>query len=66
MKNNIRVLFVVLIGLVLVACGTDKQTTNGDDSYTVGILQFMEHNSLTAAKDGFMAELEESGLDINF
>ena len=65
MKNNIRVLFVVLIDLVLVACGTDKQTTNGDDSYTVGILQFMEHNSLTAAKDGFMAELEESGLDIN-
>ena len=66
MKNNIRVLFMALIGLVLVACGTDKQTTNGDDSYTVGILQFMEHNSLTAAKDGFMAELEESGLDINF
>lgn len=66
MKKSIRVLFMALIGLVLVACGTDKQTTNGDDSYTVGILQFMEHNSLTAAKDGFMAELEESGLDINF
>ncbi len=66
MKKSIRVLFMVLIGIVLVACGTDGQTTNGDNSYTVGILQFMEHNSLTEAKDGFIAELEESGLDIEF
>lgn len=66
MKKIIRVLFMVSIGIVLVACGTDSQTTNGDESYTIGILQFMEHNSLTEAKDGFMDELKESGLDIEF
>ena len=58
MKKIIRVLFMVSIGIVLVACGTDSQTTNGDESYTIGILQFMEHNSLTEAKDGFMDELK--------
>ena len=66
MKKIIRVLFMVSIGIVLVACGTDSQTTNGDESYTIVILQFMEHNSLTEAKDGFMDELKESGLDIEF
>ena len=66
MKKIIRVLFMVSIGIVLVACGTDSQTTNVDESYTIGILQFMEHNSLTEAKDGFMDELKESGLDIEF
>lgn len=66
MKKSIRVLFLVLIGFVLVACGADDQAETTDESYTVGILQFMEHNSLTEAKDGFMDELKESNLNITF
>lgn len=66
MKKSFKLISLVLLAFILVACGSDDETTTGDESYTIGILQFMEHNSLTAAKDGFMAELEESDLDVEF
>lgn len=53
-----------LVGLTLAACGSDdtgESAAGEQETVNVGILQFMEHNSLTAAKDGFIAELEDAG-----
>lgn len=53
-----------LLGLTLAACGSDDSADNaadGEEVVNIGILQFMEHNSLNAAKDGFIAELEDAG-----
>lgn len=67
MKNILKVIGVGIIGLTLAACGLDGNEATGvadDGQVNIGILQFMEHNSLQAARDGFVAELEESDLDI--
>lgn len=51
-------------GLALVACGNEgSEASNGstEDPVNVGILQFMDHNSLTAAQEGFISGLEEAG-----
>ncbi len=48
--------------LALVACSNSDSTgTTADKSVKVGILQYMEHDSLTAAREGFVAELEANG-----
>ncbi|MBF0778605.1 ABC transporter substrate-binding protein [Streptococcus cuniculi] len=50
-----------LSALALVACSSsDNQKTNSD-TVKVGILQYMEHDSLSAARKGFEAELAENG-----
>lgn len=52
----------VLSALTLVACGnSDSNGRSTDDTVKVGILQYMEHDSLTAARKGFVAELEANG-----
>lgn len=66
MKKQVRFIALTVLTMVLMACGVEENSLEGGDTYTVGILQFMEHQSLTAAKDGFMAELEESDLNIEF
>lgn len=51
-----------LSAVALAACGsatTDKSSTA--DTVKVGILQYMDHDSLSAARKGFIAELEENG-----
>ncbi|CRH93494.1 ABC-type uncharacterized transport system%2C periplasmic component [Chlamydia trachomatis] len=46
--------------IALVACSSGgKRSTS--DAVKVGILQYMEHDSLTAARKGFVAELEKEG-----
>ena len=68
-----RTLLVLLVGLSLLlslaACGGDTQTsgdTSTDDTasgdgqtYTVGIIQQMQHEALDAATEGFQAALTE-------
>lgn len=66
MKKSLRTIVILVIGVLLSACGSKNQAVDGDHEYSIGILQFMEHNSLSAARDGFMAELEASDLNINF
>ena len=52
----------VLSALTLAACGnSDSNGTSTDDTVKVGILQYMEYDSLTAARKGFVAELEANG-----
>lgn len=50
-----------MAGITLAACGSEETAASGEETTSVGILQFMEHNSLTAAKDGFVKELEDAG-----
>lgn len=52
----------ITTGLLLGACGNTNE--NGDSKATnvnVGILQYMEHDSLSKAREGFVSELEEAG-----
>lgn len=71
MKKLIKVLGIGLAGLALAACGTDEGTKNNaivenGEAVNIGILQFMEHNSLQAARDGFVDELEGSDVSVEF
>lgn len=57
-----------LAALTLVACSSGESETASNESgsaqkeeITVGILQFMEHDSLKASADGFIEGLEEAG-----
>lgn len=50
------------LALALVACGnSDSKGADSKDTVKVGILQYVEHDSLTAARKGFIAELEDNG-----
>lgn len=49
----------LIAGLVLAACGSEG--TADDGSINVGVLQYMEHESLSSARKGFLAELEDKG-----
>lgn len=67
MRKTMKFLGLAIASFLLVACGNDSgSTTDGDDTVKVGILQYMEHNSLTAAKDGFVDELENAGIKVKF
>ena len=46
--------------IALVACSSGGKKSTSDE-VKVGILQYMEHDSLTAARKGFVAELEKEG-----
>lgn len=53
-----------LLGLAvlgLAACSTTKGQSGNANGVKVGILQYMEHDSLTAARKGFEAELADNG-----
>ena len=47
---------------VLASCGS-KQDKEEDGAVKVGILQYMEHKSLDAAREGFVEELEAAGFE---
>lgn len=66
MKKLIKGLAIGLAGLTLAACGVNEGATDDGETVKVGILQYMEHNSLSAAKDGFMNELENAEIDVEF
>ncbi|HEL2057418.1 TPA: ABC transporter substrate-binding protein [Streptococcus suis] len=49
-----------LSALALAACSTSSNSSSSE-TVAVGILQYMEHDSLTAAREGFVAELAANG-----
>jgi putative ABC transport system substrate-binding protein len=66
MKKNKQVwktgLGIMIAGLVLAGCGADEKAGDGqDDGINVGVLQYMEHDSLSLARKGFLSEFEEAG-----
>ena len=69
MKKLVKVLGIGLASLALAACGNEEAATDTnthEETFSVGILQFMEHNSLQAARDGFVEELEASNITVEF
>lgn len=64
MKDLVKYVGVGLAALLLAACQTtDKK---GAEEVKVGILQYVEHESLTAARKGFEAELEAAGYQVTW
>ncbi|WP_245570076.1 ABC transporter substrate-binding protein [Lacticigenium naphthae] len=59
MKKSTGLLLAGLVGMGLAGCS--EGDSGNEDTVSIGILQYMEHNSLSAAQDGFIAELEEAG-----
>lgn len=67
MKKLLAMLLVgALAATTLVGCGstespasTDATTENADGTYTVGIIQLVEHQALDAATEGFQAALTD-------
>lgn len=54
-------LLAAAAGLVLAACSSNSSSTADSDAKHIGILQYVEHESLTAAREGFVDELEKLG-----
>ncbi|WP_394214021.1 ABC transporter substrate-binding protein [Brachybacterium vulturis] len=53
--------------LALAGCGgSTGGDENAEESYSIGISQYVTHPSLDAAREGFVAGLEDSGLDVTF
>lgn len=70
-KSIIMLLLTAAIMFVLAACGgkeeaTDEKAAAGEETYKVGILQFVEHPSLNDATKGFKAALDEAGLKVTY
>ncbi|MGQ7342640.1 ABC transporter substrate binding protein [Streptococcus suis] len=60
--KKIAAISLVSVGiLTLAACSSASSDKSSSETVKVGILQYMEHESLTAAREGFVAELEANG-----
>lgn len=64
-KKFVSLFILLLVGsLVLVACGTSAEPSDGStDSFVIGISLLTDHAALNAAKDGFIEEIESLGMD---
>lgn len=67
-KKGLGAILLGVAAISLMACGMDNDSNAIDDTenINIGILQFMEHNSLQNAQDGFINELEKSELNFDF
>lgn len=67
-KKGLGAILLGVAAFSLMACGMDNDSNAIDDTenINIGILQFMEHNSLQNAQDGFINELEKSELNFDF
>ncbi|HEL2575973.1 TPA: ABC transporter substrate-binding protein [Streptococcus suis] len=64
MKLVKKLTSVTLVGaglLALAACSSGLEEKSAEGAVKVGVLQYMEHESLTAAREGFVAELADNG-----
>lgn len=55
------VLGMGLAAAILVGCTSNSSSTASSDAKHIGILQYVEHESLTASREGFVNELEKEG-----
>lgn len=63
MKKRFGLFMVVsLILLVLAACGGENINESGKKSYKIAISQIVEHPSLDATREGFLAALKDAGI----
>lgn len=62
MKRNMTAIMALMLAvLTLFGCSSSKSTS--DDVVHIGILQYVEHQSLTAARKGFVDELKKGYVD---
>ncbi|HEM6205005.1 TPA: ABC transporter substrate-binding protein [Streptococcus suis] len=59
--KKLATISVASIGLLTLAACSSSSEQASSDVVKVGVLQYMEHESLTAAREGFVAELEANG-----
>ncbi|MFI3088026.1 ABC transporter substrate-binding protein [Streptococcus sp. 2022WUSS037] len=59
-KKLATVSLASVTALTLAACSSSSDQAS-TETVKVGVLQYMEHESLTAAREGFVAELEANG-----
>jgi putative ABC transport system substrate-binding protein len=52
--------------LAISGCGSNENTSDGEKTYTIGVTQIVEHQSLDSALEGFQAALKEKGLNIEY
>ncbi|WP_119698281.1 ABC transporter substrate-binding protein [Microbacterium halotolerans] len=57
--------------LALTACssdggGADGSETSGDDQFKIGVLQFVQHDALDAATEGFKEAIADAGIDAEY
>ncbi len=54
---------MLLMAASLVGCGNDEGKENGqeEEAFSIGIIQFVEHAALDAARDGFVDALKDAG-----
>ncbi|HEM4283094.1 TPA: ABC transporter substrate-binding protein [Streptococcus suis] len=59
--KKLATISVASMGLLTLAACSSSSEQASSDVVKVGVLQYMEHESLTAAREGFAAELEANG-----
>ncbi|HEL2413484.1 TPA: ABC transporter substrate-binding protein [Streptococcus suis] len=59
--KKLATISVASMGLITLAACSSSSEQASSDVVKVGVLQYMEHESLTAAREGFVAELEANG-----
>lgn len=59
--KKLAAISVASMGLLTLAACSSSSEQASSDVVKVGVLQYMEHESLTAAREGFVAELEANG-----
>ena len=61
MKKLLTLILALAMALSLVACGSsDKKDDAGEKTYTVGVVQLVQHEALDAATKGFTDALKEA------
>ena len=73
-KNILTIAMAMLLGASLMACGSKADNTNSKadsssevsaDAKKIGVLQYVQHPALDKANDGFVAALEEAGIEVD-
>ncbi|HEM2771733.1 TPA: ABC transporter substrate-binding protein [Streptococcus suis] len=59
--KKLATISVASMGLLTLAACSSSSEQASSDVVKVGVLQYMEHESLTAAREGFVVELEANG-----
>lgn len=66
MKQSSKVLVALLsvvLAVTLTGC-VKKDKTSGDATFSIGIIQYVEHQALDASREGFLAALAASGYNV--
>ena len=74
MKKWVQLSIIAILGVfVLGACSNNatgnentEEASEGENTYTIGVTQLLEHPSLDNAYEGFQEAIEEAGLDVEY